>query len=132
MAKFCTNCGNEIPEGNAVCTNCGTPVDGAPVAAQPGTTVVVNNSTQQKPSNGLAIAGFVVSLVSTFLCCGSFNVISLILSIIGAIKAKDYGGSGKGMAIAGIIISAIGLILLIAFAALGVLADIIEEASYSY
>ncbi len=129
MAKFCTNCGKEIAEGNAVCTECGTPVDGAVAQAQP--TVVINNG-QAKQSNGLAIAGFVTSLVSTFLCCGSFSVIALILSIVGAVKAKDYGGSGKGMAIAGIVISAIGIVLLIALSVLGVFAEAIEESSYGY
>ena len=132
MAKFCISCGNEIPEGNNVCTNCGTPVNGAPVAqAQPGPTVVVNQA-QPKQSNGLALAGFIVSLVSTILCCGSLNVISLILSIVGAVKAKDCGGAGKGLAIAGIIISAIGLVILILLTVFGYAAAIIEETGYSY
>ncbi len=127
MAKFCTNCGKELKDTDKACASCGTPVDGvAPVANQ---TVVVN---APKKSNGLAIAGFIVSLVSTLLCCGSFNVISLILSIVGAIKAKDYGGSGKGLAIAGIIISALGLILLILLTIFGYAAAIIDEATYNY
>ena len=119
MANFCVNCGQEVPEGNNVCTNCGTPVNGGATA---NTTVVVNNAGAKK-SNGLAIAGFIVSLVSTLLCCGSFNVISLILSIVGAVK---------GMAIAGIIISAIGLVILILFTILGYAAAIAEEVGYNY
>ncbi len=39
MAKFCTNCGNEIPEGVAFCTECGTKIsespNQAPVIEQP-------------------------------------------------------------------------------------------------
>ena len=137
MAKFCVQCGNEIPEGNNVCTNCGTPVNGAPAAqvqpAPASTTVVVNQAqAQQKQSNGMAIAGFVVSLVSTLLCCGSFNVISLILSIVGVVKAKDCGGAGKGLGIAGIIISAIGIVIVILLTVLGYAAAILEEAGYSY
>ena len=132
MAKFCTNCGKEIAEGNTVCASCGTPVEGAVAAAQP--TVVVNNNTPTaaKPTNGLAIAGFVTSLVSGILCCGSISVISLILSIVGAVKAKDLGGSGKGMAIAGIVISVIGIIILMALFSLGIFAEAIEESSYGY
>ena len=128
MAKFCINCGKELQDTDRVCSSCGTPVNGA---VQPTTTVVVNNA-QPKQTNGLALAGFIVSLVSTLLCCGSLNIISLILSIIGAVKAKDLNGSGKGLAIAGIIISALGLILLILLTVLGYAAAIIEEASYSY
>lgn len=123
MAKFCSNCGSEIKEGANACSNCGTMVNGG--ENQPA--VVVNNVQQtQGKSNGLAIAGFVVSLVSTLLCCGGFNVISLVLSIVGVVKAKDYDGNGKGMAIAGIIISSIGLLILILFTILGYAASITE------
>ena len=132
MAKFCTNCGKEVPEGNNVCTNCGTPVDGAVANAQPAATTVVVNNVQPKKTNGFALSGFIVSLVSTLLCCGSFNLISLILLIIGAVKAKDYDGNGKGLAIAGIIISAIGFIILILLTVLGYAAAIFEETSYGY
>ena len=121
MAKFCSNCGNEIKEGANACSNCGTMVNADSKPA------VVNNVQQTKgKSNGLAISGFIVSLVSTLLCCGSFNVISLILSIVGVVKAKDYDGNGKGMAIAGIIISSIGLLILILLTILGYAASIVE------
>ena len=53
----------------------------------------------------------------------------MVLSIVGVAKAKDYGGNGKGLAIAGIIISAIGLILLILLTALGVVADFTESVN---
>ena len=120
MAKFCVNCGQEVPAGNNVCTNCGTPVNGG------NTTVVVNN-TQPTQSNGFALAGFIVSLVSTFLCCGSLNTISLILSIVGLVKAKDYSGAGKGLAIAGIVISAIVIVISIILVILGYGAALFEE-----
>ena len=32
---FCTNCGQQIPEGSAFCPNCGTRLSAAPQAAQP-------------------------------------------------------------------------------------------------
>ena len=69
MAKFCTNCGQEIPEGNRACTNCGTLVDGgSPVT----TTVNVNNV--QNPTNGFAIAGFIISLVLFGVGCGLISI----------------------------------------------------------
>lgn len=129
MAKFCINCGKEIPEGANVCPSCGATYGGQ---AAPTQTVVVNN-VQPKQGNGLAVAGFVVSLVSSLLCCGSFNLISLILSIVGLSKAKSLGGTGKGLAIAGIIISAIGLILLFLLTVLGYATAFIDSAStYGY
>lgn len=130
MAKFCISCGSELPENAVACPNCGAMQNAN--QAQPQQQVVVNNAPAQSQTNGLAIAGFVVSLVSTLLCCGGLNVVSLVLSIVGAVKAKDYGGSGKGMAIAGIIISAIGLIILIALTALGIVADFAESVNSTY
>ena len=127
MAKFCVNCGQEVPAGNNACTNCGTLVNGS----APATTVVVNQA-QPKQTNGLALAGFIVSLVSTLLCCGSLNTISLILSIVGAVKAKDYNGAGKGLAIAGIIISSIGILIGLILVILGYGAALFEELSYNY
>lgn len=123
MAKFCKNCGNELVDNAKVCDKCGTEVSSTV------TTATVNSN----GSNGLAIAGFVVSLVSSLLCCGSFSFISLILSIVGLVNAKKYNGNGKGMAIAGIIISSIGMILLIALYALGIFASIVDStSSYTY
>ena len=114
MAKFCTNCGSELKEGQAFCTNCGKK-DGEEVKEEvkTTTTTVTNNvsNTAKEPTNGLAIAGFVTSLVSTLLCCGMFNLVGLVLSIVGLIKAKDYNGKGKGLAIAGIVICAVVMVL---------------------
>lgn len=126
MANFCKNCGTELKEGN-VCQNCGT-VNGTPAN--------VNTNAQAvgtpKKNNGFAIAGFVVSLVS-ILFCGSTSIISLVLSIVGAVKSKKIG-SGKGLAIAGIIISAIFFIAFIIISStigLAAVAAIIEGTSSS-
>ena len=116
MSKFCTSCGKEVPNGAAVCPNCGTAVDNG----------AVNNVAPAKKTNGLAIAGFVVSLVS-LLCCGACSVVGLVLSIVGLVQAKKYDGNGKGMAIAGIIIGAIAIVLWIVFFALGMVGSIAEE-----
>ena len=79
MAKFCTNCGAEISEGYAFCEKCGTPVEGGTPQAQPipQPQVVVNNvAPTTSQSNGMAIAGFVTSLVNAILCCGGISLIS--------------------------------------------------------
>ena len=120
MSKFCTSCGTKLEDNVKFCTSCGKAVEGEESNNKPANNsqpvnnnVVVNNNQQQK--NGLAIAGFVVSLVSTLLCCGAFNLVGLILSIVGLVKAKDYNGNGKGLAIAGIIISAICILILVLY-----------------
>ncbi len=94
MAKFCPNCGTEINGG--ACPNCAKPQ--------------VNNVQNTEKSNGFAIAGFIISIVSPVLCCGSLSTLSLILSIVGLVTVNKNGQKGKGLAVAGIVISAITLI----------------------
>ena len=138
MTKFCTNCGNELDEKDKVCGNCGTAVDGDSKNEVENSNNVNNNNVnynysqpvQQKQTNGMAIAGFVVSLVSTLLCCGAFNVISLVLSIVGLVQAKKINGSGKGLAIAGIIISALFLVISLILTVLGVFGSLVDEIMY--
>ena len=85
----------------------------------------MENNTQNlenQPNNGIAIAGFVVGLVSIFVNFYCITgIVGLILSIFGLKKSKQ-SGKGKGLAIAGIICSIIGIIVgifaIIAIAAL--------------
>lgn len=63
--------------------------------------------------NGLAIAGFV--------CSFFIALVGLILSIVGLGQIKKQGGKGKGLAIAGIIISAVSMILTIVLVVSGVI-----------
>ena len=58
---------------------------------------------QQKRTNGFAIAGLILSLFIS-------AVLGLIFSIIGLKKSKEYN-SGRGLSIAGIIISVLKIIL---------------------
>ena len=124
MSKYCKYCGTAVEENYKFCTKCGASLEdnqASNINSQPVQTnqVPVN----QTPSNGMAIAGFVTSLVSGLCFCGIFSWLSLIFSIIGVAKAKDYEGKGKGLAIAGIVISAISLILLIALITLAIQID---------
>lgn len=69
--------------------------------------------------NGLAIAGFICSFL--------VSLLGLILSIVGLNQIKKQGGKGKGLAIAGIIISAAGMVIQVIL----VIALIIGGASYA-
>ncbi len=127
MVKFCSECGKELKENSYVCENCGKKVE-----EKSNSNVSSNNIVYvQKKTNGFAIAGFVISLVSIF-CCGGTSWLGLIFSIIGLINAKKSEGEGKGLAIAGIVVSAILLLLLISLYALGFIASFTEDFGTDY
>ena len=90
MARFCQKCGKEINEGENYCADCKNTI----------------TAPDKSNENGIAIAGFVCALIG-------FNIVGLILSIIGLSNTKKYNAKNKGFAIAGIIISIIKIILLI-------------------
>lgn len=103
---FCKHCGKEIPDEAVICVHCGAMTD-APTAvnAQP--------AVSGKTSNGFAIAGFVLSLVSIFSSTYTYGILAilgLVFSIIGFVKSKTCG-KGKGFAIAGISISSASLFI---------------------
>lgn len=65
-------------------------------------------------TNGMAIAGFVLGLLS-LVCCfigPPFSILGLIFSCVGLAQInKESAQSGKGLAIAGIILAVFGLIV---------------------
>ena len=99
---FCKNCGKEIDDKAAICVHCG---------------VAVEKKSENSETNVLAIVGFVLSFF--------IALAGLICSIIGYKRAPEFGGKGKSLALAGIIISIISmalvvLIYIIVAAAIGV------------
>ena len=69
---------------------------------------------QKSDSRGLAIASLILGIISlcasvSFVCGGLISVIGIVLGALG-IKSR-----GKSMAIAGIILSALGLVMTIIF-----------------
>jgi len=110
------------------------PTGGYPVP-QPGYPVPA----PARPSNGLAVAGFVLGLLG-FL--GSFipilnfgavvlGVVGVILAAIGLVKAKSLGGSGKGLAVTGIILGVLSVIIMIIInvAVVNTVSDAIDDAT---
>lgn len=137
MAKFCKECGKELEKESKFCKNCGTKIDeeieqaNEQVSNDLSANKVYNQIYVTKKSNGMAIAGFVISLVS-LLCCGCTSWLGLIFSIIGLVNANKNDGEGKGFSIAGIIISAILLALLIVLYLLGFWTAFIEGFEEGY
>ncbi len=86
---YCKNCGSNLDDRAVICPHCGVPT---------GENVQTPAKNQ---TNVIAVVGFVLSF---FLALAG-----LICSIIGYKKASEMNGNGKGLALAGIIISAISL-----------------------
>ena len=95
----CPNCGKEIPEGSNFCPDCQGAIKGA-----------VQAPAKHKTS-GLAITSLVLGILGIFY--GITAIPGLILGIIAYrdIKRRPKEISGKGLALAGIITSAITFIL---------------------
>lgn len=124
MAKFCPECGKELEENSSMCKNCGKKIEENKQTVNINQTVTNN----QKQTNGFAIAGFVLSIVS-LLCCGTTSILGLVFSIIGLVNANKQNGEGKGLAIAGIVISSIMIILFVCLYGLGVFASMVDSSS---
>lgn len=134
--KFCSNCGKEVSKESKFCANCGKEISTEEVTSvtEVSKEDVENQNQVVKQSNPLAITGFVISLVS-LLCCGGTAWLSLIFSIIGLIESKKKNNAGKGLAIAGIVISTILLVLLfICYVLLfsTSLSDLLKNPGYYY
>ena len=104
MAKFCVYCGKEVEENDNVCGNCGKAINN--------NVQTVITKTETNKTEGFAVAGFILSIVS-FFCCGSTSILGLIFSILGLVNCNKNGKDGKGLAIAGIIINSIMFVVLI-------------------
>ena len=92
MAKFCTNCGNELDDRAIMCPKCGVAL------------TQTTNASNGSSSNGMAIAGFILSFF--------IPLLGLIFSIIGLKRSKE-ANKGKGLSTAGIIISCITMVITI-------------------
>ncbi len=109
---FCPKCGKEIMNEAVICPHCGC-------ATRTGA-----NSVGEQKTNIFAIVGFILSFF--------IHLVGLILSIIGYKKAQEYNNSGKSLALAGIIISVIGMVLTIIYFIITASVIGAAVATYSY
>jgi hypothetical protein len=96
----------------------GTPSQVPYSPARPGAPL---DSYGHAPTNGFCAWGFGIALVSVFLCGFGLipPLISLVLCCIGLIQVSQHRGErGKGLAIAGVILSLIAILISLAFIAM--------------
>jgi hypothetical protein len=112
----CPHCGKGNPGGSRFCANCGAPLGQVPSivppmppagAPQPGAAPAVPAQT-----SGKAIASLVLALCG-LACCGLGPIFGLVLGIEALDDINTSGGrlEGRGLATAGIIVSAVFLVL---------------------
>ena len=95
MTRFCTQCGQQVPDGSRFCTNCGAPVPEpqytAPqpepqYAPQPEPQHVQQQPIGPKPKSYLAL-----SILATIFCCLPFGIPAIIFSA----KVDSCWNSGR-------------------------------------
>jgi hypothetical protein len=96
-----------------------------PPVYQPGYAPQYQQQPVMPPKNGLGTAGFVLGLVGLLLSfipligvvAWPLVILGLVFSILGLVRANKGVATNKGMSIAGLVLSAIGLVVCIAWLA---------------
>ena len=84
---------------------------------QPPPVAPVAGGSLRRESNGMAVAGLIMGLLSVtvgLLCCGPlFGILGILFSAVALaqIKRNPFQQSSRGMAISGLILSALGMII---------------------
>lgn len=114
---FCSNCGQKLDDNAVTCPNCGaetgvSPAVGAEKPAEQAGEPRQQQAQQYQPpreseSNGFAIAGLI--------CAFFIPILGLIFSCIGLNRSKKMNGEGKGVSIAGIVISVLAIVIIIIY-----------------
>ncbi len=135
---ICNNCGAQLMDGEAYCGHCGAKVDqywnpqdfqgGHPYGAGP-------YYPQPAPVSGMAIASLVLGIatwVVGWFTLGIPGILGIIFGLLGIVQCKNGQRTGRGLAIAGFILSVIMVALLIgifvfAFSLIGDAFEVIYE-----
>lgn len=101
---YCKHCGSRLSDDAIFCHNCGASTSSDDRQPQQNQQPLYQNAPQTVGSNTLAIVGFILAMF--------FPIVGLVCSILGYIKSKN-GAPYGGLALAGIIVSAVLIVLYI-------------------
>ena len=110
---YCSKCGTQSSEGDLFCRKCGSQFSDAtpmPPPTPATTTQPRQNEVVTKRKSGFAVASLILGIVGLIISpCLIFGI------VFGAVAlgqtGKNHQLSGRGMALAGLCISVIGIIL---------------------
>ncbi len=130
--KFCGNCGAQLEDSAKFCPFCGNACDPAtqqtssqatsaaepiipPKTATPSPTIQMQTAYSVPPkTNSMAVAGFVLGILSLFswICCLGVltSILAIVFSAVGLSKIKQTGEQGRGLAIAGLVLGILGIV----------------------
>ena len=113
MANFCRNCGTQVNMDSGFCPSCGNSIETPTNNGQEISNNFQNQSVNTTEKDN-TVTAFVLSLLG-FLCCAYLAIPGLIMSILSLQKMNkgELSNKNKGLAIAGIVIGAIGIIVMI-------------------
>lgn len=98
---YCTKCGKKNEKDTVFCNYCGKQI-----MEEEKFNYTVEKTAKNNP---LAIAGFVVGLISnTFGMLTIGGIVAIILSAIALHKIKKYNEGGRGFAVVGLILGIVG------------------------
>ena len=99
MTRFCTQCGQQVPDGSRFCTNCGAPVpEPQYTAPQPEPQYAPQpepqpepQRVQQQPMGTKPRSYLALSILATIFCCLPFGIPAIIF----AAKVDSCWNSGR-------------------------------------
>jgi type II secretory pathway pseudopilin PulG len=113
--KICPYCKGEVPKAAIKCRHCGEFLEKPP--GRPGPQFATEM--QGKSSNSLATVALVMGIIG--LCFPLLSIVALICGIIGLSNAgKHPAKPGQGPALAGIILGALGIVMIPIMAAIAI------------
>ena len=105
---------------------------GAPAGGMASSPTPTPMAAQGASTNGMAITGMVMgilSLLCSYPCCGvPFNILGIIFSLVALSQLKkNPGQGGRGMAIAGLICSILSIVIMVLLVVLGMASGFLSE-----
>lgn len=102
----CPRCGATVTDNSQFCSNCGNVISPAQLA--PTAVPIPGMPTAQQKTSGMAIASLVCGIVNVF----PLSVIAIVLGHISLSQIKKSAGqiTGRGLAIAGLVLGYLGIV----------------------